>query len=86
VALVRAVSALWLVVSWGYLKDHVYHTNLHTVQEVQVKIEAVAEEITGCVLHDTDDNSVVHLYQVSKAEGPCTEHVLCEDHMHTNFP
>jgi len=46
---------------WGHLKDHVYCTNLHTVQEVQVEIEAVANEVTGDMLHDIVNNSVVHL-------------------------
>jgi len=32
---------------WGYLKDCVYHTSPHTVQELQAEIEAVAEDITG---------------------------------------
>jgi len=40
-------------VLWGYLEDHVYHTNLHSVPELQVEIETVAEEITGDMLCDT---------------------------------
>jgi hypothetical protein len=31
----------------------VYHTNPHSVQEMQAEFEAVAEEITGDMLHDT---------------------------------
>jgi hypothetical protein len=27
---------------WGYLKDHVYRTNPHTVQDLQAETEAVA--------------------------------------------
>jgi hypothetical protein len=46
---------------WDYLKDHVYCTNPHTVQELHMELEAVAEEITGDMLHDTVDNFVVHL-------------------------
>jgi hypothetical protein len=46
---------------WGYLKNYVYCTNLHTVQEFQAGIEAVAEEITGDMLCETVDNFVVHL-------------------------
>jgi hypothetical protein len=46
---------------WDYLKDHVYHTNLHILQELQVEIEGVTEEITGHMLCETADNFVVHL-------------------------
>jgi hypothetical protein len=38
---------------WSYLKDHAYSTNPHTVQEMQVENEAVAEGITGDMLHDS---------------------------------
>jgi hypothetical protein len=39
----------------GYLIDHVYHTKLHAVREMQAETEAVAKEITGDTC-DTDDN------------------------------
>jgi hypothetical protein len=45
---------------WGYLKDHVYHTKLYTIQELQAELEAVAEEIAGVVC-DTVDNFMVCL-------------------------
>jgi hypothetical protein len=41
---------------WGHLKDNVYHTKLHTVQELQAETSAAAEEITGY-------DSVLHLQQ-----------------------
>jgi hypothetical protein len=34
---------------WGNFQDCVYHTNLHTVQELQTEIAALAEEIAGDV-------------------------------------
>jgi hypothetical protein len=37
------------------------HTNLHTVPELQTEIEAVANEITGDMLHDKAENFVVCL-------------------------
>jgi hypothetical protein len=40
----------------------VYHTNPHTVQELQAEIEGTAEDITGDMMHDTADNFVVHLH------------------------
>jgi hypothetical protein len=46
---------------WGYLKDCMYCTNPHTVQELLVKLEAVAEEITSDMLHDKVDDFVVCL-------------------------
>jgi hypothetical protein len=47
---------------WGYLKDHVYCTNSHTVQELQVEVEAVAEDIIGGdVFRNTADNFVIFL-------------------------
>jgi hypothetical protein len=45
----------------GYIKDHVYYTNLPNVQEFQVEIRTVAEEIIGDMLHDTVNSFVVHL-------------------------
>jgi hypothetical protein len=54
---------------WVYLKDRVYRTNPHTVQELQVETEAVAEEITGDMSRDTVDNSAVRLYRVYEVEG-----------------
>jgi hypothetical protein len=62
--------------SWGYFKDSGYRTNPHTVQELQVKIEAVAEEITADMLRDTVNNFVVHLQQVHKVVGSHIEHVF----------
>jgi hypothetical protein len=44
--------------------DHVYHTNSHNVQELHAEIEAVTEDITSDMLHDTVDNCVVHLQGV----------------------
>jgi hypothetical protein len=46
---------------WGYLKDYVYCTNSHTVQELKVETEAAAEKSTADMLHDTADNFVVHV-------------------------
>jgi hypothetical protein len=46
--------------AWVCLKDHAFHTNLHTVWELQVEIEAVAEEITGDMLCDTVDSVLIH--------------------------
>jgi hypothetical protein len=43
----------------GYLKDHVYCTNPHTVQDMQVETQAAFEVITSDMLCDTVDNSVV---------------------------
>jgi hypothetical protein len=51
-----------------------------TVQELQAEIEAVAEEITGDMLHDTVDIFVVHFQRVHKVKG---SH---KNHMHTNSP
>lgn len=45
----------------GYLKDYVYHTNTHSVQELQTGIEAAAEEVINNMLHDTTDYSAVRL-------------------------
>jgi hypothetical protein len=47
-----------------------------TVQELQAKTEAVAEVITGDMLHDTADKFVVHLQQVHEVEGSHTEHLF----------
>jgi hypothetical protein len=58
---------------WGHLKDHVYHTNPPTTQELQLELEAVAEEITGDMLHDTADNLVVHLHET---EASHIQHVF----------
>jgi hypothetical protein len=43
-----------------YLKNCLYSTNPHTVQDLQVEIEAVAQEITGGRLHYTGDSFLVH--------------------------
>jgi hypothetical protein len=61
---------------WGYHKDRVYRTILHTVQELQAETEAIAEEITDDMLHDTVDNFVVCLQQVHEVEGSHIEHVF----------
>jgi hypothetical protein len=53
----------------GYLKDCVYYTNPHTIQELQVEVEAVVEEITGDMLHNTVDSFVVYLQGGHKAKG-----------------
>jgi transposase len=34
---------------WSYIKNHVYSTNPHTNQKLQVEIKAVSEEIAGDV-------------------------------------
>jgi hypothetical protein len=47
------IQAIFL---WGYLKDLMYSNNLQTVQELQAETEAIAEEITHNMLHDTGDN------------------------------
>jgi hypothetical protein len=46
---------------WGYLRDHVYHISPETVKEPQAGIEAGAEEITGAMMRDKDDTSLVRL-------------------------
>jgi hypothetical protein len=38
-----------------------YYTNLQSVQEVLAETEAADEEITANILHNTFDNSAVHL-------------------------
>jgi len=38
-----------------------YSSNSHSVQELQTEIEAVANEITGDMLHDKAENFVVCL-------------------------
>jgi hypothetical protein len=39
---------------WGYLKDHVYCTNLNNVQQLQAETKAVAKEIRWhCTTHMT---------------------------------
>jgi hypothetical protein len=32
---------------WDHVKDRMYRTNPHAVQEMQAEIEAVAEKVTG---------------------------------------
>jgi hypothetical protein len=61
---------------WGYLKDCMYRTNPHTVQELQAENAAVAEEITGDILRDTADNFMVHLWRVHEVEESHIEHVF----------
>jgi hypothetical protein len=46
--------------AWVYLKDCVYYTNPHSMQELQAKIKADTEEITDDMLCNTVDNFVVH--------------------------
>jgi len=38
-----------------------YCTNLHTIQELQVETEAVAQDLTGDMLHDIVETLLVHL-------------------------
>jgi hypothetical protein len=61
---------------WCYLRNCVYHTSPHSVQELQAEIEAVAEDITGGILCDTVDNVVVCLQQVYEVKVSHTEHVI----------
>jgi hypothetical protein len=49
-----------------------YHTNPHTVQELQAEFEVVTEEIIGIMLHDT----MVHLQQVHEDVGCHIEHAF----------
>jgi hypothetical protein len=59
---------------WDCPKDHVYHTNLHTV-EIQVESEGVAEEITSDMLCDAVDNRMVllqHVHWVRACHIECT--------------
>jgi hypothetical protein len=53
-----------------------YCTNPHTVQELQVDIDAVAGEITGDMLHDKVDDFVVKLQQVHSIEESHIEHTF----------
>jgi len=54
---------------WGYLRDRVYCTIPHTVQELQVQFEAVAKETTGDMLGNKVHNFVVHLQWVHEIRG-----------------
>jgi hypothetical protein len=47
--------------------------------------EAVAEEITGDMLHDTINNCLFLLLEVHKVRGSHTEHVF-KGNTHTNSP
>jgi len=49
---------------------------MHTVQELQMEIEAAAEEIISDMLHDTVDNFLFCLQGVHELEGSHTEHVF----------
>lgn len=69
---------------WGYLKDHVHHTNPHSVEKLQVEIQSVAEGIIGGMLRDTADSFVVCLQWVHEVKGSHTEHCSHEDHIYTN--
>jgi hypothetical protein len=46
---------------WVYPKYRVYRSNPHTVQDLHMELEAVAEENTGGMLHDTADSFLVRL-------------------------
>jgi len=65
---------------WWYLKDCAYHTNLHTVQELQVEIEAAAEEsqVTCCL---TQLTTMWFIYESMRSKR-CSH----EDHMQINSP
>jgi len=54
--------------------DHVYCTNLYTVHKLQGETKAVEDHSN--MLHDTANNSVVHLQQVHKVKGSHIEHVF----------
>jgi peptide methionine sulfoxide reductase MsrB len=60
---------------WGYLKDRLYRINPHNVQDLQAEFEAVIKEITGDMLRNKVDNSVV-LLRVREVEGSHIEHVF----------
>lgn len=70
---------------WGYLKDHVHHTNPHSVEELQVEIQSVAEGIIGGMLRDTADSFVVCLQWVHEVKGSHTEHFTWRPHAHKLF-
>jgi len=59
-----------------------YHTNLHTLQELQAETEDIAEDIRGDMLHDTVNNFVIHLQQVHEIKGPHIEYVFTRPHAH----
>jgi hypothetical protein len=40
-----------------------------TVQELEAKVEAAAEEITGDMLCSTNDNSTVNLYESTRSNN-----------------
>jgi hypothetical protein len=73
----------WNYFLWGYFKDHVYHTNLHTLQKLQAGIEVVAER---------DHRS--HMWQICVSFTVTTQHqrisywtyVPHEDHTHIKSP
>jgi hypothetical protein len=70
---------------WGYVKDSVHCTNQHTVQDLQVKTEAVAN-IIGDMLHDTIDNFVIHYIASMTLKDLILDMCSHEDHMYTNSP
>jgi hypothetical protein len=61
-----------------------YHTNPHTLEQLQAEIEVVAEEITDNMSHDTVDNFEVCLQQVHEIKGSILNLCTHEDHMHAN--
>jgi septum formation topological specificity factor MinE len=70
----------------SHLNDRVYRTNPHTVQELQVEIEAVVEQITGDMLL-TQLTTLWFVYSVSTELKDLILNMCShEDHMHTNFP
>jgi hypothetical protein len=68
----------------GYLRERVYGTNPHTVQELQAEIEAAAEEITGDMLRDTVDNLWFFYSESTTSKDLILNMCSHEDHMHTN--
>jgi hypothetical protein len=69
-----------------YFKDRVYRTNLHALQQLQADIDAVAEDITGDMLHDTDDNLWFVYGKSTRLKDLILNISSHEDHMHTNSP
>lgn len=67
---------------WCYLKDCVYHTNPHTVLDLQIKIETITQDITGCMTHLT---TLWFMYSKSiKLKDLILNMCSREDNTHTN--
>jgi hypothetical protein len=66
-----------------YLRDCVYHTNPHTIQELPVETEAAAEETADSMLSNTVNIFVVYLQQVDGIEELLLNVCSCKDHLYT---